>query len=152
MFTKIDIKTLFINFNNFTHAVEKFFNNEKKEFTKIIKDFWIEHYITDLLKISFILTLILWLCYLIYFDASYSHVPLDELASIKGEVDKALHINKVQNEIIDIQAKKIKEMSSTINAYKTQPYAVGLLLTTAVGVGFILGYVTTVVIVLSAGG
>lgn len=148
MFIKFDIKTLSNNFNKFTHHVERFFTNEKKEITKIIKDFWVEHYITDLLKISFILALIVGLSCLIYYDVGHSHVTLDEINSIKGEVDKALHINKIQNEIIDVQAKKIKEMTNTINHYKTQPYAVGVIVTTAVSLGFVLGYVTTVVVLL----
>lgn len=148
MLIKFNIKTLSNNFNKFTHYVERFFTNEKKEITKIIKDFWVEHYITDLLKISFILTLIVGLCCLIYYDVGYSHVTLDEINSIKGEVDKALHINKIQNEIIDVQAKKIQEMTNTINHYKTQPYAVGVFVTTAVTLGFVLGYATTVIVLL----
>lgn len=145
---KTTISNILINFNKFTHTVEKFVDNEKKIFSKIIKEFWIEHQITDLLKISILLLLILWLFFLIYFDVSHTNVTYDDLAEIKNSIDEIVYVNKAQAEIIEIQSEKIKQLSSSVRQYKPGKYefAVAVVLVSALGVGYIAGFVTMLAI------
>lgn len=149
----INFTSLIIKFNKFTYIVEKFIDNEKKEFSKIIKEFWIEHQITDLLKISAILFLILWIFFLIYYDVSHSHVTYDNLAQIKGTVDELVYVNKAQEEIIEIQSEKLKQMSGTVRQVKPGQYAAALVvtLTTVAGVAYFAGFATMFIIAASAG-
>ncbi len=150
---KTNIINLIIKFNKFTYTIEKIVHNEKKEFSKIIKEFWIEHQMTDLLKISIVLVLILWIFFLIYFDVSHSHVKYDDLVQFKGTLDELVHINKTQGEIIEIQSEKIKQLSGTVRQYKPGQYefAVTVVLISVASVSFIAGFVTMLAIAAAGG-
>ncbi|HXS59521.1 MAG TPA: hypothetical protein VN703_01775 [Candidatus Sulfopaludibacter sp.] len=148
---KTNIVNLIFKFNEFTYIIEKFIDNEKKEFSKIIKEFWIEHQITDLLKISIFLLLILWICFLIYFDARHSYVTFDDLAQAKSILDEIIYINKTQEEIIEIQNEKINQMSGPFGQNKPSPtkyaFAMTVVIASVFSVGFISGFVTMLTMV-----
>lgn len=144
----MDTKTLLLKFNNFTHIVEKFVEHEKKEISKIIKDFWAEHYITDLLKISFILFLLFWFCFLIYYDAGYSHITFDEYVSMQHQIDKSAYENQVQEKIIAKQAEKIQQLSNDLSFAKMQRNAAWAVLGTTFSAGVVTGYLCVALVLI----
>src|SRR5690554_162192 len=145
-------KNIIINFFlKLTANIAVFLDNEKKEISKIIKNFWVEHMIGDLLKFSFFLFLILWIGFQAYHDTSQSHLTYDDYMHIKKTTDELYHIIDTQEETLKIQHEKMKDMANSISYYRqasksVNPVTAGLFIGVGVGVGilFITGcYVIT---------
>src|SRR5690554_5374104 len=138
-----------INFYKLTHNVANFLDNEKREFSKIIKNFWAEHMIGDLLKISFFLFLILWIGFQAYHDTSQSHLTHDDYLQIKKATDELYYIINTQEDVLKIQHEKMKKMAEDISYYRQasrsiHPFTAGIFVIIGIGTGFLMvtgGYI-----------
>lgn len=119
--------------------------NEKKEIKSIIKAFWVEHELTDLLIISLFLILIFLVGYQAYHETSQSHVTINEYLMIKKEVNQLMLVNKAQAEALKEQQQIITQLS----AYAEIDPVKGTMLL-LIG-GFIATFVSSVVFTVRVG-
>lgn len=120
---------LLIAFYKFTHTVERIVDNsinnalsflkkKKEEYIKIIHEyqamitiFWIEHQINDLLKISFVLFLILWVIFQSYYYGGMSHISYEKYLQIKKLLFTLEQKNEQYVNVIQTQNDEIENMT-----------------------------------------
>src|SRR5690606_38975375 len=66
--------------------ITRFLKNEKKEFSKIIKEFWIEHDVGNLLIISSFILLIIWILIQAQYYGSMFYIPYDDYINMQDQI------------------------------------------------------------------
>jgi len=114
----------FLYFFKSINYIKEFLKNEKKQFSKIIKDAWVEYQMTDLFKISIFLILILWICYQAYYDTTQSHVSYQEYSELKKTINELIQLNAVQEETLKEQHDTMNKMAKMVKIYKARSVAI----------------------------
>jgi len=120
------------------NKINLWLKNEKKEIMSILKTFWIEHEMTDLLIISLFLILIFLVGYQAYHDTSQSHISCNEYVQLKKTFNELTLINKAQEETLKEQHKTMTQMAAMLKHRGVDPFTGGILIFLGVGAGMFL--------------
>lgn len=131
------LKRVIMFLNICSHKMEQFIQNIKKELQQII----IEYDVINLIKMFFILFLIMVICAQAFLETSISHLPYDDFWELVHDVNDAIDYNAKQEEVLQIQHKKMTQMAEIIKEKTRYQYTLGIALFFGGCCGFVIGII-----------
>lgn len=127
------------------NKINLWLKNEKKEIMSILKAFWIEHEMTDLLIISLFLILIFLVGYQAYHETTQSHISFNEYVQLKKTFNELMLTNKAQEETLKEQHKTMTQMAAMLKHRGVDPVTGSILIFLGVGAGMFLSAIIMVI-------
>jgi len=125
--------------------ITRFLKNEKKEFSKIITEFWIEHDVGNLLIISSFILLIIWILIQAQYYGSMFYIPYDDYINMQDQIQNLKLENTQYKNTIQTQTKEIENLTTAYKHCKKSISAsyvsASILLFLGAGSGFIVGVI-----------